>query len=150
MYDFETTDFALSAEGIHLLRSRFNYKTISYEAVDKAIIKRGSEISNVFPSLLLGIALIIFAFYQAIYFIRLFADPNVHTIYIERILLPFIPALFGTYLMYVGLKKGPALVIRSARKMYKLRLRDFFKNSKSNDLKNYLSEKLSYKLEVEI
>ena len=61
-----------------------------------------------------------------------------------------IPALFGTYLMYVGLKKGPVLVIRSARKMYKLRLRDFFKNSKSNDLKIYLSEKLSYKLEVKI
>ena len=150
MYDFETTDFALSAAGIHLLRSRFNYKTIAYETADKAIIKRGSEISNVFPSLLLGTALIVFAFYQAIYFIRLFSAPNVHVIYIERILLPLIPALFGTYLMYAGLKQGPVLVIQSRKKKYKLRLRDFFKNGKSNDLKVYLSEKLSYKLEVEI
>jgi hypothetical protein len=47
MYDFEGTDFALSSKGIHLLRGRYNYKTIEYENVQKVIIKRGTEIHNV-------------------------------------------------------------------------------------------------------
>jgi len=149
IYDFEGTDFALSSRGIHLLRSRYNYKTIEYENVQKAVIERGTEIHNVIVAFVLGVGLVTFAFFQTLYIIRLFNDPNAHTIYIESIVLPLLPALIGSYLIYIAIKKRPILIIKSGKMKQKLRLREFIRNNKIEDLKNYLSQKLSYKLSID-
>ena len=148
-YNFETTDFALSDIGIHLLRSRFNYKTIEFEKIENAMIKRGSEINNVFVSLLLGIALAVFAVFQTMYVIGLFKNPSVHQIQAESILLPLLPAFAGFYLIYVATKKSPVLIIKFDGTKKKLRLKDFRKTNKMNDLKNYLKEKLTHRLLIE-
>jgi hypothetical protein len=90
-YDFESTDFALSMQGVHLLRSGFNYKTIDYPDIDKATIKRTREIKNVILSMTFGFFLFAFAILQTLDVINIFNDPNVHTIYIESIILPLFP-----------------------------------------------------------
>jgi hypothetical protein len=146
MYEFQTTDFALSQKGIHLLRSGHNYKTIEYHEINNAKFRHAPEIKNVFLSLIIGIVLIAFAILQIIYVIRLFKDPKVYHIDIETIVLPVLPAIVGFYLIYIAVKKGPILIIDAGNKRYKLRLRDFIKKSKMYEVRDFLSQKLSYKL----
>ena len=147
-YDFESTDFALSMQGVHLLRSGFSYKTIDYPDIDKATIKRTREIKNVTLSMTFGFLLLGFAILQTLYVINIFNDPNVHTIYIESIILPLFPGLVGIYLTYIANKKGLILIIETGHKCQKLRLGDFVKNKTTNQLRNYLNTRLSYRLVV--
>ena len=149
LYDFEATDFALSNKGVHLLRSRYNYKTIEYENIEKATIKRGPEINNVIVVFVLGIGLVAFALFQSLYILGLFKNPDVHVIYIESIVLPVLPGLLGFYLLYVATKKGTILIIETSSTKQKLRLRDFIKSNRMEDLRNYLSRKLYYKFVIQ-
>ena len=145
-YDFESTDFALSDKGIHLLRNGYNYKTIEYNMVDKATIKKGAEIKNVVLCLVIGICLLGFAILQTRHMINIFNDPTVTTIYIEAIVLPVLPGLVGIYLVYIAVKKGIVLIIETGSKKYKLRLRDFIKDNTKEKVIKYLTAKLSYKI----
>lgn len=149
IYIFESTDFALSDKGIHLLRNRYNYKTIEYNMVDKATIKKGAEIKNVVPCLVIGICLLGFAILQTRHMINIFNDPSVTIIYIEAIVLPVLPGLVGIYLVYIAVKKGIVLIIDTGTKKYKLRLRDFIKDNTKEKVIKYLTEKLSYKISLE-
>ena len=148
-YDLEATDFSLSAEGIHLLRSRYNYKTIKYHEIDKATVKRASEYKNTVLCLVLGIILAAFAIFQIIYVFQLLTNPHVRVIYVELILLPILPGFFGIYFIYIATRKGPVMIIEAGNKKYKLRLKDLMRDNKINYIVNYLSEKLSYKLSVQ-
>ncbi len=147
-YDFEATDFALSIQGVHLLRSGFNYKTIEYVDIDRATIKRTREIKNVFFSMIFGFFLLAFAILQTLNVTNAFNNPNVHTIYIESIILPLFPGLLGIYLVYIANKKGLILIIETGRKSQKLRLRTFVKNKNTYHLRNYLNARLSNRLIV--
>ena len=149
LYDFEATDFALSNKGVHLLRSRYNYKTIEYESIEKATIKRGPEINNVILVFVFGIGLVAFALFQSLNVLGLFKNPDVHVIYIESIVLPVLPGLLGFYLLYVATKKGTILIIETSSTKQKLRLRDFIKSNRMEDLRNYLSRKLYYKFVIQ-
>jgi hypothetical protein len=147
-YDFETADFALSVQGLHLLRSGFNYETVRYQEIDKATVKRGREIKNVFLAMIFGTGLLAFAVLQIMFVIGLFNNPGVHSIYIESIVLPFLPGLFGIYLLYIANKKAVILIIETGSKIQKLRLGDFVKRNDMLRLVNYLHTKLSSRLVV--
>ena len=140
-FDIEATDFALSSEGIHLLRSKFNYETIPYDKVSKATLTKGSEIKNVLLAFIVGFVLISFAILQSIHVLKLFQDPAVHRIYIQSIVLPVLPALIGAYLIYGSLKRRLVLIVRKDSARYKFRLKGIDKDSDS--LIGYLREKLS-------
>jgi len=147
-YDFESTDFALSMQGVHLLRGRFNYKTIEYGDINKATIKRTREIKNVILSMTFGVFLLAFAILQTLLVINVFGDPNVHKIYIESIILPLLPGLVGIYLIYIANKKGLMLIIETKGKSEKLRLSGFVKNKNTYQLRNYLIARLSDRLVI--
>ena len=149
IYNFESTDFALSDKGIHLLRNRYNYKTIEYNMIDKATVKKAAEINNVIPCLVIGIGLLGFAILQTRHMINIFNDPTVTIIYIEAIILPVLPGLVGIYLIYISVKKGFVLIIEAGGKKYKLRLRDFIKDNTKETVIKYLTEKLSYKISLQ-
>lgn len=147
-YDFKTNDFALSNQGIHLLRSGFNYKTIEYEQIEKATIRWTTEIKNVFLSMLFSILLLAFAISQSFYLIKAFNDPNVHRIYIESIVLPVLPGLVGAYLLYVANKKGLVLIVEAWQRQQKLRMNDFLKNGKAGEVSAYLKARIPDRLVV--
>src|ERR1700733_8471085 len=94
-YQFQLQDFALSDNGVHLLRNRFNFKTIKYEEIKSATIKKTTEIRNASLILAFGIALLCFAFYQCRWIVELFTNPQVYKIYIETIIIPIFPAFLG-------------------------------------------------------
>jgi len=144
-YQFQSEDFALSADGVHLLRNRYNFKTITYDEINEAVIERSAEIRNAPVTLILGILMVLFAFYQSRWVIGLFIHPE-GTIYIESIVLPVIPAFLGIYCIYIAIRKGPMLRLETETKSHKMRLRSFFKNDQSIELEKYLAQHLGSRL----
>ena len=148
-YRFQLQDFALSDNGAHLLRNRFNFKTIDYEEIKSATIERATEIKNASLVLAFGIALICFAFYQCRWIVELFTNPQVYKIYIETIIIPILPAFLGVYCIYIAMRKGPVLILEEGNKKYKLRLRSVVKNNLAPEFEKYLRSKLGMKLTVD-
>ena len=88
-YLFETSEFGLSQEAFHLLRSRYNFKTYSVQEIDALTVENGKQINN--WVLVLVILLIAFT---AFYIVKLFffmTGESSHTIYIEQIVIPVLP-----------------------------------------------------------
>jgi hypothetical protein len=105
-YYFETQEFGVSDHGIHLLRSRFNYKTIDFSQVAKISIERGKELNNWIAVLVLGVALISFAVYYAAGVFTTITGGTQRVIYIEGIVVPIIPFLMGVYCLYSSTRNG--------------------------------------------
>ena len=144
-YDIESKDFASSSVGIHLLRNRFNYKTISFYDIHKTTFTKAVETKNVVLTLIVGALLVAFAVFQAIGVYEEFCDPSVHHIYIQSILLPVLPLLVGLSCVYLGVKKIPLLIIELENEKHKLSLRDIIDSGRMEALETYLKEKLREK-----
>ena len=140
-FDIESTDFALSAQGIHLLRNRFNYKTISFYDVNKATFTRAVETKNVVITLIAGTLLLAFAVYEATGVYEDFYDPAVRHIYVESIMLPVLPLLLGLYCIYIAVKKVPLLLIELNGEKHKLSLKNI-DAGRMAVLETFLKEKL--------
>ena len=141
-YDFESKDFALSPQGVHLMRNRFNYKTINFHDVYQATFTRGVETKKPVFTLIAGVLLIAFAVYQSISVYEDFHDPNVSQIYIESIAATVLPTLVGFYCIYIAIKKVPLLIIELNDEKHKLSLQDIINSGRLHVLETYLKEKL--------
>ena len=148
-YTFETDRFALSDEGVHLLRSGYNYKTLAYPDIRRATLKKGVAIKNWLLVLLLGVGLISFAVYQAAHLYHLFMDPNTHKVYIESILLPVLPLLLGNYCIYISLKRTTILKVKYRGGKTKLPLGELVSHNDAVLLTTFLQEKLGSQFQVE-
>jgi len=141
-YHFVSEDFALSDEGIHLLRNSFNYKTIPYNQVKKAVAGRGTEVKR--PLLIIGFGMLLLWFggsvAAALY--RQWLQPTVYHIDIKIIILPLLPFLVGMYCFFMAFKKGPVLKVEEERAVHSLRLRTFYKKKQQAALLEYLSARL--------
>ena len=146
LYQFQLEDFALSDSGVHLLRNGFNFKTISYNDVTMAYVDKTTEIKNAALVMILGAAMVCFAFYQSRWVIGLFTDPKVWRINMESILLPVIPAFLGIYCIYTAARKGPVLILEEGTRKYRLRLRAVVKTNVATDLEKYLTRQLGARL----
>jgi hypothetical protein len=147
-YDIETTDFALSPDGVHLLRNRFNFKTLPYHELDRIILKRGVEIKNATVTLILGVMLTLFAVYQCKWVIDIFNNSRIHRISIESIVVIIFPMLLGVYCIFVALKKAPILQVKGKSTVYKLRLKEVVKRNETLQLIQYLQSKLKHRLVI--
>lgn len=148
-YTFETARFGLSDEGLHLLRSGHNYKTLAYRDIRRAILKKGVAIKNWLLVLLLGIGLIAFAVYQASHLYHLFMNPGEHTVNIVSILLPVLPLLLGNYCVYVALKRTTILKVKYRGGKAKLPLDELVTSNEAVEFTTFLQAKLSSRFRVE-
>lgn len=148
-YNFETSKFGLSDNGLHLLRSGYNYKTLAYHDIRKATLKRGVAIKNWLLVLLLGISLISFAVYQAAHLYHLFMDPATHTVYIQTVVLPVLSLILGNYCIYISLKRTTILKIKYRGGKTKLSLKTIVINNETEQLVAYLQEKLGTRFAIE-
>jgi uncharacterized membrane protein YqjE len=144
-YHFECREFGVSDQGIHLLRSGFNYETIEFNNLESLTIERGKELNNWPLVLSIGIAFLSFALYYLMRLYDVFFDPEnrVTSIFVEEILVPIFPLLLGAYCIYSSLKNGIVMRTRTVQdKTNKFTLREFEKavnycHSKIFSRKNY-------------
>ena len=141
-YEFQAKDFALSQQGVHLLRNRFNYNNVDFNDINKASITRAVETNNVVLTLIAGALLLAFAIYQSIGVYEAFYDPSTHIIYTESISVIVFPLLLGFYCIYISVKKIPVLIVEVKSKKHKLILKDVVKAGRIYDLESYLKKQL--------
>lgn len=152
-YVFESEQFALSHNGLHLLRNGYNFQTYINQDISEIIIERGRLINRWLIILLFGVALIAGSLY---YTIQLYLSVNngvLSTIYIEQIVVPFLPLFLGAYCLYWSLRSGPcAKVVFDDGKIKSFPLDMVEKNRKLEILISHLkqSEQLRHKSTINI
>jgi hypothetical protein len=137
-YKFSTREFGISDTGIHLLRSNFNYSTINYKDITSLEIGRGRLIRNWIFVFIFGLSLIVFSIYYAYGLIVVFNDPGVKRIYLEELMVPFLPALLGGFCIYASSRKGIVMNIQHNGKKGSYPLEDIIKNNQYDDFVDYL------------
>jgi hypothetical protein len=122
-YQYETDQFGISEEGIHLLRSRFNYETISYSTIEAIQFEKGKQIKNWVLMLIIGLALLGIGLFMAYKVIcEFFFANNFHRFYMEQFALPVLPIFIGAYSLYYSLKNGTILKVQRDKKQIKIRI----------------------------
>src|SRR5687768_14504143 len=150
-YYFETREFGVSDHGIHLLRSRFNYETIEFNQVDSLTIERGKELNNWVAILIMGIALVSFSIYYSLRLFNIIDNNEVNVIYIEELLVPLIPFMLGGYCLYSSMRNGSILRVRTIKnKTDKFPLKELEKDNKVRQFQEFLKEKLSTKIKINL
>ena len=150
-YYFETREFAFSDTGIHLLRSGFNYETIEFSQIHSLTIDRGKELNNWILIFLIGLALVSFSVYYSLRLLSIIDNKDVDVIYIEEILIPLIPFMFGGYCLYSSTRNGPILRIKTIKnKADKFSLNELEKDNKLRPFQDFLREKLNTKVRINV
>jgi hypothetical protein len=149
-YYFETKEFGASERGIHLLRSRYNYETFNYTDIATAAIERGKEINNWLFALIIGVGMVGFAIFYTIRMLNVISNSEMNVVYIEEIIVPLIPFLMGSYLIYSSFKTGITLKITMSAKSKRLSLNELMNSNKLEEFQTLLRDKLQSKLTINI
>ncbi|MGB3849294.1 MAG: hypothetical protein WA958_04955 [Tunicatimonas sp.] len=148
-YHFETEEFGLSDEGVHLLRSRYNYDTIAYQQIMNVRIEKDKELNNWLAILIIGIGFLVFSVYYAIKMYLAIQGNHVRTIYIEYLLVPVIPFMLGGYCVYAATRSSKVLKIRTTKdKRKKLSLASVEKQGTIDEFVTFITGKLTGKVKV--
>ncbi|WP_321306476.1 hypothetical protein [Marinifilum fragile] len=126
-YLFEGEKFGLSEKSIHLLRNRYNYKTIDLDDVDSITIEKGKDLNNWAWVLFIGVMLLAFVAYDSLKILNLYSDENTHVIYLERLLVPLFPFVLGIYTVIISLRNSKVMRMYVGSKKYHFSLRRIIK-----------------------
>jgi hypothetical protein len=123
---------------MHLLRDRFNYETIPWNAIDNIEVHNGKDLKNWLWVLVVGAALSIYALWDIFQILYIFRDPNTHLIYVERLVIPVIPLSLGVYSIFIALRNTRVMKVKSATKFHYLSLRDIIKRRQFMEFVGYM------------
>lgn len=140
-YTYEAERFAVSENGLHLLRNRFNYETIAWNTIETVEVRNGKDLRNWLWVLCVGVALAGYAIYDIFYILFIFNDPNTHKIYAERLVLPVIPLALGLYSIFIALRNTRVMVIKGTTKTYSLSLRYLIKSNQYSEFISFMQKK---------
>jgi hypothetical protein len=118
--------------------------------VQNTTFKHAADTNNVWLMLVAGGILILLGIYQYLSVYVSINDPSVHRIYMESIVAIALFCLTGVYCIYMAIKKVPLLLIEAGNKKYKLSLGDSIKKQRKENLKAYLTGKLSVRFYDEL
>jgi hypothetical protein len=147
-YNFQTGEFGISNHGVHLLRSGFNYKTITFSELKRIKIEKGKELHNWWLVFIMGAALIGVGVYLSLGAITILIEGNVSPRHAKMILLLLIPVA-GGYFVYNSFQTGLVLKIycvNGDKDMFPLR--EIVKEGKLKEFKRFLKDKVRTKVQI--
>jgi hypothetical protein len=109
-YHFQTQEFGMSATGIHLLRSGFNYRTIPFSEIKSIQIIKGKQLRHWWAILIVGLALFAVGASLSIYVIYTIMEGEL-TRYVARAITVLLIPVIGGYFVYNALETGMILKI---------------------------------------
>lgn len=127
LYNFETDQFGISRDSIHLLRNRYNFKTIDFDKIDSIEIKNGKDLKNWILVLLVGMGLLCFVFFDLIRLYEYYHES--HIIYIERLLIPVLPFSLGLYSVVISFRNSKVMIVTHGNNKYYFSLRQLMKSN---------------------
>jgi hypothetical protein len=139
-YLFQTNEFAVSEQGIHLLRSGFNYQTIDWSCIEEIEMSRGKEHHNWFGTFTFGMVIFIAGIYMAFIISETLFYEEISNAY-KMMIFFFIPC-FGAYIVYSSMQTGIILKLTERTgKRYKLPLKEIVKARKLREFELLLKER---------
>jgi hypothetical protein len=146
-YQFETSQFGISDQGIHLLRNRFNYQTITFSQVDSLVIEKGRVLKHWPIILLLGIGMAAFAVFYSIALVNLLSDELGPKLEINEVIVPLMPFLLGWFCIYFSLRIETIMKVGGPQMREKrLSLAELEKAGRLEEFRIYMKGKLRFNM----
>lgn len=139
---FETNQFGVNTDGIHLLRSKFVYESITFNEIQSSIIKKGREFKNWIIMFIIGLILIGFALNHIYNLWNFFHSEEGGVIYIESFIIPFFPTIIGFILVYLSFRNTLVLQIMTRKKNKVLSLRPLIKKDVIEEFEKYMKSQM--------
>lgn len=150
-YNFETREFAVSDAGIHLLRDRYNYRTIRFSEVKRIVIEKGKETPNWIGGFMLGTAILYAAVDFSMMTIDSFISGNGNTRQVQMFVFLLLIGCAGGCFVYSSLQQGVILRISYANgKRDRFPLKEIIMQDRLYDLLFMLKAKLDLRLIVKL
>ena len=141
-YLFQSTKFAVSDNGIHLLRSGFNYKTIRWNEVDSIKIRKGKELNNSWIVFLLGLILLTVVAFLTIRTVDILVNEEYAEQYVKMLLFLII-AFIGVYFVHNSMRTGTIMRVNyAAHKKEMFPLNEIIQQNRLNEFKSLMTAKL--------
>ncbi len=146
-YQFETSQFGISDQGIHLLRNRFNFQTITFSQVDSLVIEKGRALKHWPIILLLGIGMVAFAVFYSVALVNLLSDEFGPKLDIYEVIVPLMPFLLGWVCIYFSLKMETIMKVGGPQiREKRLSLAELEKAGRLEEFRIYMNGKLGINL----
>jgi hypothetical protein len=145
-YHFETEEFGISDESIHLLRSGYNYETIPYSNVQRVRVYRGKELNNWLIILLIGLVVCISGIILTYRFAdMIFEEGGSPGRYRGGVvaLIPFV----GGFFIYNSFRVGVMIQIDTLTKTKRFPLKTLRKAGLLKEFQVFLSDKLKGRIQ---
>lgn len=126
-YNFKTANFGINAAGIHLLRNGFNYTSYEPQEITSFTIRTGKGVKNWFLLFGLGTILCLIASYHFWEIYRFFSSDSRGVFYVEELLVPIALLTFGSFSLFMALKKTLILELTLLNKKEHFPIKDFSK-----------------------
>lgn len=136
---FETSEFIFESDSIRLRRNDLIYEEIPLQSVSKITIRTGKRLKRWLVTLLLGAGLLTFVVFDVVRLVTILMNPEGFHMYIERLLIPFIPVVIGTYSVIIALRKTRVMLVNAAGKSHYLELHDLIKQHQYDSFVKTLS-----------
>jgi len=137
-YVFKTREFAVSNEGIHLIRNGFNYKTYTHGDITSFNIRRGREVKNWILLLFIGVGLIVSGLWYLWSWSGSLPVLRPRALWL-LIMLPLSAFGFGGYCVYSSLCSATVLTFTTAdNKTNFVSLRQIESDGKLAELREFL------------
>lgn len=143
-YLFRDKYFAISEEGLHLLRNGFNFQTINMSDIESIRIGKGKSIKNWLVLLILGIGIIAGALYYGRNIWNFLITPEAPgNIYMEEIAAVFIGVFLGGYCVFLALKVEEVIEFITSKKSESFSTKSLKKEGIFDDMLSFLKQKKS-------
>jgi hypothetical protein len=145
-YYFTTSEFGVSDNGVHLLRSGYNYRTINYSEIKRARIIKGKELDNWFIIFLIGLTMLVAGLFLTFRLIDTLMTAEVTRAGLRLGYLFFIPVV-GAFFVYQSFQTGLLLKLEfTDNRTSKFPLRQIVKADRLNEFQKLFKEKLESRL----
>jgi len=150
-YNFETREFAVSDAGIHLLRDRYNYRTIRFSEIRRIVIEKGKETPNWIGAFMLGTAILYAAIDFSMITIDSFVSGNANTGQAKIFVFLLLIGCAGGCFVYSSLQQGVILRVSYGNdKRDRFPLKEIIMQGQFGDLLFLLKSKLDSRLIVKL
>lgn len=144
-YLFQTSEFGVSENGIHLLRNGFNYQTIPFSDIHAISIRKGKQLQNWFAIFIIGAVLIAGGLIISFSILDVIISGNASSLRPQMALVFLVP-FAGGYFVYNSLQTGTLLHLTyRPDKEDTLLLKDLVEKRKLGELKEYLNTRVVIK-----
>jgi hypothetical protein len=143
LFTFQTSQFGIASDSIHLLRNGFSHKTIPITSIQSIDIKTAKDMKNWWWVLTIGLLLVGFAIWDIGQIFGILTDKSTYKVYAERLVIPAIPFMLGAYSIIIALRNTRVMIVKASGKSHYLSLRELVKQKQLDAFLTHLQSKYS-------